>query len=69
MIKKLEEIMLYRPIGLLPILEKLLLKQTLLCEEFVPNHQFSFGHKHGTIEQIHRLVKKTYNDLEENILL
>jgi hypothetical protein len=60
----------YRPISLLPILSKVLEK--ILLKRFVPiidehqlisKHQFGFRKGHGTIQQIHRLVK-IYNDFE-----
>jgi hypothetical protein len=62
---------LYRPIGLLPILSKILEKILLqrltpIIDEskLIPSHQFEFRKKHGTIEQAHRLVNKIHNDLE-----
>jgi len=55
----------YRPISLLPVLsklfEKLLLSRLLEIierQKIIPNHQFGFRHRHATIEQIHRIVKK-----------
>jgi len=55
----------YRIISLLPLLSKLFVE--LLLPRFsvimerrkiIPNHQFGFRHKHGTIEQIYRIVKR-----------
>jgi len=53
----------YRPISLLSTLSKLLEKLVLnkltpILEEkkIIPNHQFGFRKKHGTVEQVHRLV-------------
>jgi hypothetical protein len=61
----------YRPISLLPILskvlEKILLKRVVPIideHQLIPKHQFGFRKGHGTIEQIHRLVNKIYNDFE-----
>lgn len=61
----------YRPISLLPILskifEKLLLKRLLtIIEErnLIPDHQFGFRQGHGTVEQVHRVVKKIRTALE-----
>ena len=62
----------YRPISLLPVLskvlEKLLLKRLIpILEEqkLIPSHQFGFRSKHGTIEQVHRVVKEAAIALEE----
>jgi len=61
----------YRPISLLPILSKILQKILLQRltpiidkSKLIPSHQFRFRKKHGTIEQVHRLVNKIHNDLE-----
>jgi len=61
----------YRPIRLLPVLsklfEKLLLPRLSVIMErqkIIPNHQFGFRHKHETIEQIHRIVKKVSIDMD-----
>jgi hypothetical protein len=66
------EIASYRPISLLPVLskvlEKLLLKRlTPILEEqnLIPCHQFGFRRMHGTIEQVHRVVKTASTALEE----
>jgi len=55
----------YKPISLLPVLsklfEKLLLSRLLEIierQKIIPNHQFGFQHRHATIEQMHRIVKK-----------
>jgi len=62
----------YRPISLIPIIskvfEKLLLKRLkpiITRENIIPDHQFGFREQHSTIEQVHRIVKKISNDLEE----
>ena len=59
----------YRPINLLPllskILEKMLLRRLspiLMAKQLIPDHQFGFRPKHGTIEQAHRLVHKIHED-------
>lgn len=69
--KKPEDIKSYRPISLLPILSKVfekLLQKRLnpVIEErkLLPNHQFGFRCKHGTIEQVHRVVNKINRDME-----
>lgn len=69
--KKPEELNSYRPISLLPTLskafEKLLLKRMLPILEnknLIPDHQFGFRTGHGTIEQVHRIVKKISHALE-----
>jgi len=63
----------YRPISLLPVLSKLfekLLPSRLLemiersIEKIIHNHQFGFRHRHATIEQIHRIVKKINIDID-----
>jgi hypothetical protein len=61
----------YRPISPLPILakvlEKMLLKRLVPIiheHQLIPKHQFGFRKVHETIEQIHRLVNKIYNDFE-----
>ena len=61
----------YRPISLLPILskvlEKLILRRLIPIiadNNLIPSHQFGFRPKHGTIEQVHRVVHKINDDLE-----
>lgn len=68
--KKPEDVSSYRPISLLPVfskvLEKLYAKELniILTErKIIPNHQFGFRNKHGTIEQVHRLVNQINKDL------
>ena len=53
----------YRPISLLPclskIFERLLLskiKPFLILHHIIPDHQFGFREKHGTIEQVNRIT-------------
>ena len=65
--KNPNDITSYRPISLLPILskilEKILLRLTPIIEKskLTPSHQFGFRKKHGTIEQVHRLVNKIHD--------
>jgi hypothetical protein len=68
------ELTSYRPISLLPVLskvlEKLLLKRLtpiLQKKHLIPSHQFGFRQRHGTIEQVHRVVKAASNALEEKM--
>jgi hypothetical protein len=68
--KNHEEITSYRPISLLAIMSKLFekillqkLKPILIEQKLIPNHQFGFRQEHATIEQVHRIVNKTNQDL------
>ena len=61
--KDVTQVTSYRPISLLSIFsklfEKLLLESLLLHlnnNNSIPNHQFGFRRKHGTIEQVHRIT-------------
>ena len=61
----------YRPISLLPILSKVLeklilrrLQPIITDNNLIPSHQFGFRPKHGTIEQVHRIVHRIQDDLE-----
>lgn len=61
----------YRPISLLPILSKVLekiilsrLKEELITNKIIPDHQFGFREKHSTIEQAHRGVDEISSTLE-----
>lgn len=59
----------YRPISLLPVIGKILEKVILNrmkkhLPSVLPAHQFGFREKHGTIEQIHRLVDVISGTLE-----
>lgn len=70
--KNLEEVILYRPISLLPVIskvfEKLLLKRIkpeLEKDKTIPDHQFGFREQHSTIEKVHRIVRKINNNLEK----
>ena len=63
----------YRPISLLPIpskvMEILFLRRLLphISERnLLPDHQFGFRQRHGTIEQVHRLVENIQNAFETN---
>jgi hypothetical protein len=65
------EVTSYRPISLLPllskILEKIILKRLtpiLAANKVIPAHQFGFRRKHGTIQQVHRIIHRINNDLE-----
>jgi hypothetical protein len=65
------ELTSYRPISLLPIVskvfEKLLLKRLLPIVEInrlIPNHQFGFRQRDPTIEEVHRVIRKTNEALE-----
>jgi endonuclease/exonuclease/phosphatase family metal-dependent hydrolase len=67
------EVTSYRPISLLPILAKILEKiilsrlQPLIDgQRLIPSHQFGFRKRHGTLEQIHRIVQQIENDFENN---
>jgi hypothetical protein len=62
----------YRPISLLPIMSKLLekllferLQPIIENRQLIPDYQFGFRQKHATIGQIHRIVQKVGQDLEE----
>jgi hypothetical protein len=64
------EVTSYRPISLLPILSKILektifkrLTPILTANKVFPAHPFGFRQKHGTIQQIHRIIHKIYDDL------
>ena len=66
------EVSSYRPISLLPItakiFEKILLKRLqpeIEKRQVIPNHQFGFREKHGTIDQVHRITQVIENALEE----
>jgi len=64
----------YRPISLLPSLSKLWERLianriTVIMRQsnILPDHQFGFREGHGTVEQVHRLVKhilQAFDDLE-----
>lgn len=63
--KDLTQISSYRPISLLPtiskLFERLLLSKItpyLNNSSIIPQHQFGFREKHGTIEQVHRIVSE-----------
>ena len=34
-------------------------------ETFIPNHQFGFRQQHATVEQVHKMVEKINQALEE----
>lgn len=70
--KDLNKVESYRPISLLPIVSKVFeklfmkrLKPVLDEKKLIPNHQFGFRQKHATVEQVHRVVNKISNDLED----
>jgi len=61
----------YSPINLLPVLSKLFgklllsgISEIMERQKIIPNHQFGFRHKHASIEQIHRIVKKISIDMD-----
>lgn len=63
----------YRPISLLPALSKLF--ERILLEKLqpyieqnniIPQHQFGFRNKHGTIEQVHKIANCIKTALDEN---
>lgn len=62
----------YRPISLLPVIGKLF-ERILLnrikghLDSALPNHQFGFREKHGTVEQVHRLVNNISGSLEKKL--
>jgi hypothetical protein len=65
------ELTSYRPVSLLPIVskvfEKPLLKTLLPVVEnnrLIPNHQFGFRQRHPTIEQMHGIVQRINEALE-----
>jgi hypothetical protein len=69
--KNPSEVTPYRPISLLPllskILEKIILKKLthiLAVNKVIPSHQFGFRPKHGTVQQVHRIIHGINNDLE-----
>jgi hypothetical protein len=71
--KPLNEVTLYRPISLLPIIStlfgKLLLKWLKPLTEsknLIPSHQFGFRDKHATTDQIHRITNIIKRAYEEN---
>lgn len=60
-----EDVSSYRPISLLPIMSKIFerlfltrLNPVISELNIIPNHQFGFRQRHGTIEQVHRVVDK-----------
>lgn len=69
--KPTDQVKSYRPISLLPLLSKVLeilflkrLMPIVTQKNLIPDHQFGFRKKHGTIEQIHRLVETINNAFE-----
>lgn len=59
-----------RPISLLPVFERLLLKRILPIvntAKILPNSKFSFRNSHSTIHHVHRLVDKISYALEEKL--
>lgn len=69
--KPTEELTSYRPISLLPVLskvfEKVFIKKVQVIldnKKIIPNYQFGFRNRHGTVEQIHKIVNKISRDLE-----
>lgn len=69
--KPAHEITSYRPISLLPVISKMfekILLSRLLDEmtqrNIIPDHQFGFRQRHGTVEQIHRVCNTIRDTLE-----
>lgn len=69
--KDMKKIESYRPISLLPTLSKLFEKllfdkilKVIEKKDIIPSHQFGFRQKHGTIEQIHKIVNNIKQALE-----
>ena len=69
--KNPSEVTSHRSIKLLlllsKILEKIILKRltpTIAVNKVIPPHQFGFRPKHGTIQQVHRIIHRINNDLE-----
>uniref|UniRef100_A0A1Y1KFT3 Reverse transcriptase domain-containing protein n=1 Tax=Photinus pyralis TaxID=7054 RepID=A0A1Y1KFT3_PHOPY len=67
-----ENVTLYRPISLLPLLgkifEKLLFKRLMNNTDIssqLPLHQFGFREGHSTTQQVHRIVNEISRSLEE----
>jgi retron-type reverse transcriptase len=65
------EVTSYRPISLLQLLSKILeiiilkrLTPTLAVNKVIPSHQFGFRPKHRTTQQLHRIIHRINNDLE-----
>ena len=63
----------YRPISLLSLLSKVFEKiviskiQPFLDDHHcIPDHQFGFRKKHGTIEQVHRIAQEIHNAFNDN---
>jgi hypothetical protein len=66
------EVSSYRPISLLPVISKLFerlllqrIKPIIEQKNLIPNHQFGFRNKHSTVEQVHRIVERIEQALEE----
>ena len=60
------EVTSYRSIRFLPLLSKIL--ETLILKRLtnnaIPSHQFGFRPKHGTVQEVHRLINSINNDLQ-----
>jgi len=41
-----------------------MLSEIIKRQKIIPNHQFGFRHRHATIKQIHRIVKKINIDMD-----
>jgi predicted metallopeptidase len=70
--KKPDNVTSYRPISLITVISKvfeklLLLKMQPTIDELklIPDHQFGFRQRHNTIQQVHRLVKKSAKALRQ----
>jgi hypothetical protein len=57
----------YRPINLSKIIEKIILRGLtpfIADNKLITSHEFGFRTKHVTIEQVHRVIHKINDDLE-----
>jgi hypothetical protein len=70
--KDAKELSSYRPISLLSIIsklfEKLILRKInmdLTPDEWMPLHQFGFTNRHSTTQQIHRIIHKINQTLDD----
>lgn len=71
--KPLNQVSLYRPISLLPVISKLFeklllvrLKPLIMEKQLIPNQQFGFRHQHSTLQEVHRITEAIEHSLEEN---
>lgn len=69
--KPIHEVSSYRPISLLPVISKVFekvllyrLSRELAERSIIPDHQFGFRQRHGTVEQAHRVYREIRETLE-----